>query len=107
MKLLQVKPNRTSDYIGTLPNTTEGLAEFEKLRQTLSGVVLRRGRHNNRKQLAADLMARGVEYATCRGRVEYVHSSLRRSVPLEFATHFDIYQKPSAVPRCRLCGHVL
>ncbi len=70
---------RSSTYIGTLRNTSEGRAIASCLSTLLRpfGSVYKQGRNPNRKSLAK--------------KYNLSHDRLRQNVPIKYSTRFDLY----------------
>lgn len=81
--------NRTNGYLFTITNTPEGrnfIKGFRELRRASgeSNVALR-GRNPNRKQFV------GIVNPKSKAGFTYTADDLRQSLPLRFATTFDVY----------------
>lgn len=87
--IITIKTGRTNGYLFTIANSPEGrtfIEGFRKLRRA-SGEpnVSLRGRNPNRKQFIGALNLNSRTGAT------YTSDDLRQSLPLRFATSFDVY----------------
>lgn len=108
MKLTKTNvENRCKQYVGTLPKTKKGDEKFKELSEIYRSVgsrIRRMGRNPDRKSLAKKIFDEnhpsafwhawnGDKYTTTNNKrtIEEIHYSLRSAVPIEFATHFDVY----------------
>jgi hypothetical protein len=89
-------------YLFDVPLTPQGRQQIQNLRNSVGpNKIILRGRHTNRKKLAQDLVDSKDPYSlhAFDGSpipVEYVHSNLRRSVPLRLSERVAVYLKSAS-----------